>query len=101
MSPLLTTRGAVWLPGVAVLGASVGLGTLLAVSLGVHNPAWYVGFSLMALLAMGAVERLWGWARHKAPAPSKTKSRLRIIRGGKSDYDLATDESTNKQRYLM
>ena len=100
MSPLLTTRRALWLPGVAVLGASIGIGTLLGLSLKATSLAWYAGLSLVALLAIGGLERLW--ARRQAPAPSRsTRSRLRIIRGGKTDYDLASDDSTNKQRYLM
>jgi hypothetical protein len=35
------------------------------------------------------------------PAPPRNRGKLKVIRGGKSEYDLAEDESTNNQRYLM
>ena len=35
------------------------------------------------------------------PAPPKSRGKLKVIRGGKSEYDLAEDDSTNNQRYLM
>jgi hypothetical protein len=48
---------------------------------------------------MGWLERLW--MARAVPAPPKNRSKLKDIRGGKADYDLAEDETTNNQRYLM
>lgn len=95
-----TLRRALWLPGVAVLAAAVGIGSVLGVSVGARAWPWYLGLILAALLAIGWVERLWAARRQKGAAP-RARTRLKVIRGGKLDYDLEKDQTTDNQRWLM
>ena len=50
---------------------------------------------------------LMGWAeRFHSARPARTrrprpKTNLRLIPGGKEDYDLETDSSTDDQKYMM
>jgi hypothetical protein len=99
MSPLLTTRRALWLPGVAVLASAAAVAAMLGFTVGA-SWAWFVGFFVVAVLAMGQAERLWS-ARREAKKEPRAKGKLRVIRGGKTDYDLEDDERTDNQRYLM
>jgi hypothetical protein len=99
MGRLLTTRRSEWIPGVAVLAAAAGIGSLLGVSIGIRSWSLYAGLVALSLLGIGALERLL--ARRRAPAPPRARARLRMIRGGKSAYDLESDERTKSQRYLM
>jgi hypothetical protein len=49
---------------------------------------------------MGWIERRW--TTHPRPAPPpRARGRLKVIRGGKSGYDLEKDDSTDTQRWLM
>jgi hypothetical protein len=96
--PLLTTRRALWLPGVAVLGAAVGIAALLGISVGTRSWAVYVFLVTAVLLGIGAIERVL--ERRRQPGPAKARGRLKVIRGGK-DYDLADDDRTETQRFLM
>jgi hypothetical protein len=32
---------------------------------------------------------------------ARSRAKLKVIQGGKHDYDLADDDSTDSQRYLM
>jgi hypothetical protein len=59
-----------------------------------------VGFGAAALLLIGWIERRWT-GRPRPPAPPRARGRLKVIRGGKSDYDLEKDDSTDTQRWLM
>ena len=66
----------------------------------------YVGLIAGALLLMGWLERYW--LRRAANASlrreSKSRSKLRIIPGGKKgngEYDLENDDTTDSQRWLM
>ena len=98
--PLLTTRRALWLPGVAVLGASAALAGVFGWSLGVHGWSAYLFLMLVALLGIGAIERVL--ERRRTPPPARTaRSRTKVPRAGKAEYDLATDDRTDSQRYLM
>ena len=100
MSPLLTTRRSLWVPGLAVLGAAVGVGAMLGITVGATSWPWFAGFFVLAVLAMGQAERLW-LARQEAKKEPRARGKLRVIRGGKTDYDLEKDERTDNQRYLM
>ncbi len=98
MLRLLTTRRSQWLPGVGLLGVGIGLGAIL-------------GFSRIWALAVGvlvgALVTTWilGIVRRHRQAASEARpgERLKLIRGGneKRDYDLARDDSTDGQRWLM
>lgn len=96
MGRLLTTRPSAWLPGVALLGVAVGVASLLGVSLGLRSWALYVGLAALALLALGWLER---WRAQRAAAPPRPRTRMRVIPGGK--YELAEDERSDEQKYLM
>jgi hypothetical protein len=100
MSPLLTTRRSLWLPGVAVIGAALAVGSMLGFTVGTRHWAWFLGFFITALLAMGWIERFWQ-ARREAKKEPRARGKLRVIRGGKPDYDLENDDRTDNQRYLM
>jgi hypothetical protein len=97
--PLLTTRRALWLPGIAVLAACAGIAALLGISLQTRSWPLYLGFLLGALLCIGWLERFI--ESRRVPAPPRARGKLKVIRGGKSDYDLEKDDRTDQQRYLM
>jgi hypothetical protein len=88
-----------WLPGAAVLGAAVGIGALLGTSLGADS--WLLDVALIVVLVAGLAA--WGrWrASPAAPAGGKGRGRLRALGRKPAAYDLASDESTKNQRYLM
>jgi hypothetical protein len=88
-----------WLPGALVLAAAAGLALAVGLALGARSWPLYLGLGLGGVLAAGWGEELW--ARHRKPAPKKSRARLKVIQGGKHDYDLADDDSTDSQRYLM
>jgi protein-S-isoprenylcysteine O-methyltransferase Ste14 len=98
MSPVPSRRS--WLPGGALLVAAVVVAVLCGVALRVRSWPWYVGFTAAAILALGWAERLW--TRRTAPAPPRSRGKLKVIQGGKATpYDLEKDHSTDSQRYLM
>ena len=97
MSPAPVVRS--WVPGAVLLGAAGVAAGLAGLALGIRSWAPYLGLAALVVLAMGWLERVW--MARAVPAPPKNRSRLKVIRGGKSDYDLAEDETTNNQRYLM
>jgi hypothetical protein len=99
MRTRVTLRRVPWLPGALVLAAALAAGALLGAVLGARSWSLYLGLSIAALLAMGWAERLW--ARYRAPVPRRVRTKLKVIQGGKHDYDLADDDSTDSQRYLM
>jgi uncharacterized membrane protein YfcA len=101
MSPLLTTRRALWWPGLAVLGAAVGIGALLGVWLGAR--AWPLEIVLIAAVLF-CLQRGRRLRARRAPGPdprARTREKLKVIPGGKGGYDLAKDDSTDSQRWLM
>ena len=88
-----------WLPGAAVLAAAAGCALAIGLVLGARAWPLYLGLVLGCVFAVG-----WGeefWARHRTPAPKRSRAKLKIIQGGKHDYDLADDDSTDSQRYLI
>jgi hypothetical protein len=88
-----------WLPGLVVLVSAAAIALLAGVAL--EFEAWpsFLGVGLLALLVIGALERLF--ERRAESLPTRAKSRLRLIRGGKNAIDLATDESHKDQKWLM
>ena len=97
MSPAPAVRS--WVPGAVLLGAAAVAAGLAGLALGIRSWVLYLGLAALVVLAMGWLERVW--MARAAPAPPKTRGKLKVIRGGKSEYDLAEDDSTNNQRYLM
>ncbi len=97
MSPV--PAGKSWVPGAALLLAAAVAAGLAGLALGLRSWAPYLGLTALMVLAMGWLER--AWMARATPAPPKNRSKLKVIRGGKSEYDLAGDDSTNNQRYLM
>ena len=100
MSRFLTTRLSLWLPGVAALAAAIGIAALLGLAAGVRAWPWYLGLVLAALLAIGWHERFRA-RRQAAPPRPRSRGKLKIVRGGKAGYDLAQDDSTDHQKYMM
>ena len=88
-----------WVPGAVLLVAAAIAAGLAGLALGIRTLPPYLGLAAAVLLAMGWIERLWT-ARHP-PAPPKGRGKLKVLRGGKPEYDLESDETTNNQRYLM
>lgn len=100
MTRLPAVRWNVWFPGAVLLVAAAGLGVLVGIALGVRSWPVYLGLVLAALLAIGWIEHLWA-RRPAPPRPPASRGKLKVIRGGKADYDLEKDSSTDSQRYLM
>ena len=97
MSPAPAVRS--WVPGAVLLAAAAAAVGLAGLALGIRSWAPYLGLAALVVLAMGWLERIW--MERTAPAPPRNRGKLKVIRGGKSEYDLAEDQSTNNQRYLM
>jgi hypothetical protein len=93
------TKRVSWVPGALVLAAAAALALAVGVVLGARSFIPYLGLGLAGLLAAGWAEDLW--SKRRAPAPKKSRAKLKVIQGGKNDYDLADDDSTDSQRYLM
>ena len=87
------------MPGATLLLAAAVAAGLAGLALGLRTWAPYLGLAAIVVLAMGWLERIW--MARQAPAPPKSRGRLKVIRGGKPEYDLEADETTNNQRYLM
>jgi hypothetical protein len=101
MSRFFTTRRSEWLPGLAVLVFALVIGGTVGGALGSQSWPVYVGLFALALLAIGAVERYVSGHKAKAATP-RARGRLRVLPGSNAaPYDLAKDERTNGQRYLM
>ena len=97
MSP--DSAGRSWVPGAVLLAAAAMAAGLAGLALGIRSWAPYLGLTAFVVLAMGWLERVW--MARSTPAPPRNRGKLKVIRGGKSEYDLAEDDSTNNQRYLM
>ena len=94
-----TLQRPTWLPGAAVLAIAAGCALAVGFALGARAWPLYVGLAIGCVFAFGLAEELW--ARHRTPAPKRSRAKLKVIQGGKHDYDLADDDSTDSQRYLM
>jgi len=88
-----------WLPGALVLAAAAGSALVVGLVLGARSWPPYLGLALGGLLLAGWLEQFW--TRDPTPPPKRSRARLKVIQGGKHDYDLADDDSTDSQRYLM
>ncbi|HVR69625.1 MAG TPA: hypothetical protein VMT87_02165 [Vicinamibacteria bacterium] len=88
-----------WVPGALVLAAAAALALAGGMVLGARHWPLYLGLGLGGLLAVGWAEAIW--TKHRKPAPKRGRAKLKVIRGGKHDYDLEGDDSTDGQRYLM
>ena len=102
MNPLGRLRRVPWLSGALLLLLSVGLAAPAAWALGLRRWPFYVGLLAALLLLQGALERLW--QRRAATRPPKTRRRFKVVPGRKGNgksYDLAADDSTDKQRWPM
>jgi hypothetical protein len=104
MGRLFTTRRAEWLPGLALLGAAVGIGALLGLS--VDTRSWFLlgGVLVGGIAAAGVAEILARRRRREMlTKPLRTREGFRVIDGGKAapGYDLEQDRSTDSQRWLM
>ncbi len=100
MSRFFTTRRSQWAPGLGILGAAVGIGSLIGVSVGVRSWPGYLGLIVAVLFLMGWAER-FRVARPARPRRPKPASNLRLIPGGKGEIDLEKDRSTDDQKYMM
>ena len=102
MTALDKLRRAPWLSGALVLVLAVGIVAPLGLRLGGRYWALYVGLGAALLLLFGWIERIW--KTRGAPKPPRARGKLRILRGGRGngkDIDLAKDETTDGQRWLM
>jgi hypothetical protein len=88
-----------WLPGALILAGAALSALVVGLVLGFRSWPLFLGLFLGGLLLVGSAEQLW--TRHRTPAPRRTRAKLKVIQGGKHDYDLADDDSTDSQRYLM
>jgi hypothetical protein len=101
MSLLLPFRRARWLSGALVLVLVAGMIAPLGLRLGGRYWAYYVGLVVFLLFASAWTERARRAARSR---PSRGRDRLRVFSRGRTDpreIDLARDETTEGQRWLM
>jgi hypothetical protein len=101
MSPLLTTRRALWWPGLGVLAAAVGIAAVLGLWLGPRSWPFEIGViaAVLVLLRLGRQARL---RRPGPPAPPRPREKKKTVPpAGQSEYDLSRDDSTDGQRWLM
>jgi hypothetical protein len=102
MGRFLTTRRSQWAPGVAVLGAAIGIAAAIGLSLGIRSWASSVGLLLtIGLLAGWAGKRIGDREREEEPPRLESPLRLNFMRDRKPPLDLESDASTNDQKYLM
>jgi membrane protein implicated in regulation of membrane protease activity len=101
MSPLLKARRALWWPGLLVLGAAAGIAAVLGLWLGPRSWPFEAGVVAAVLLFL----RLGRRARSRRPgppAPPRHREKGKTIPAhGQAEYDLARDDSTDGQRWLM
>jgi hypothetical protein len=89
-----------WTWPLVAAGVSL-VATLVAYLLGLGSWSLYGGLALTSLLAAAGLERVWRRRRAHVSLP-RARGRLKVIQGGKAaPYDLAKDDSTDSQRYLM
>jgi hypothetical protein len=102
MSALDKLRRAPWLSGALLLVLAGGMVAPLALWLGARHWAVYLGLGAALLLLFGWMERIGKGLG--APRPPRARGKLRILPGGRGngkDIDLAKDETTDGQRWLM
>lgn len=101
MGRFLTTRSSQWLPGAALLGVAAGTAAALGLSLGLRHWAVYLGLFLALLLLYGRGEAALVRLRERRPPPPRPRARLKLIQGGRNEFDLESEETTGGQKYLM
>jgi len=104
MSALDRLRRSPWIAGFLLLALAAGFVVPLGVRWGLSYWPFYAGLAAALLLLFGWIEKLWKTPR--PPRPPRNRSKLRVLPGGRGnghdkDFDLAKDESTDKQRWLM
>jgi hypothetical protein len=104
MTALGTLRRRPWIAGLLLLTLAAGLVAPLALRWGSRYWPFYVGIAAVWLLVFGWIEKLWKTPR--PPRPPRNRSKLRVLPGGRGnghdkEFDLAKDDSTDKQRWLM
>ena len=97
MGRLLTTRRSQWIPGVALVAAAAGVGALLGGALGPRTWAFLLG-AVLGVLLVQAVLQLRARLRRRKPRQGRARSRSHAH---EHEYDLASDRSTDDQRWLM
>ena len=87
-----------WAHGAVLIGVAAVLAGVVGWALGSREWPTYLGLTLGFILLAGWVERV----REQLPAPPpRRRSHLRVIKGGRPDVDLADDNSTDDQKYVM
>jgi O-antigen/teichoic acid export membrane protein len=90
-----------WVPGVAILVVSVSLAVLLGSAIQLRSWASYVGLIVALVLLFGWLERRRDARPRPSPRPSRTRSRLKVIEGGRdAKFDLSKDDPTDP-KYVM
>src|SRR5262245_60773489 len=100
MGRLFTTRRSQWSPGLAAAGASIGIAAALGFSLGVRHWAAYLGL-FVALLLLSALAGRRAVPQLDDTLPPKTRDKRPRLPQAAPTYDLAKDQSTDNQKYLM
>jgi hypothetical protein len=99
MNPLGAVRR--FVPGIALVLALALLATALGLGLGRDSSMLVVGAGLLVGGLAAAGRALW-IRRHAPPAAKNKKHAKAGARGpAAAPYDLANDQSTDNQRYLM
>jgi hypothetical protein len=98
MRRLLTTRRREWLPGLALAGATLAIGVLIGATGGRDWPL-ALGLILGTLAGVAGAARYIEARRGRGSTP--VARRFRLIPRRKAPYDLAKDDSTDDQRWLM
>jgi hypothetical protein len=97
MGRFLTTRRSEWLPGIAWLGVTVGVVTVLGLSPDTRWWTFYVAPAAFALLALRWLLRRR--SPNTTPAPQRPRARLKMV--PRPAYNLAEDDTTDSQKYIM
>jgi hypothetical protein len=102
MSLLQRIRRAPWLSGAIVLLLIAAILSPLGSRLGSRYWAYGAGLAAFLLLARAGIDRMLKAA--SSPRPPRARGKLRGLpgrRGRGHDFDLANDDTTDGQRWLM
>lgn len=95
MGRFLTTRRSEWLPGLAF---GLAVAALLTYRFGPRPWILYMGLIGLAATALGRLERRRRQERTEV-SPPRPRARPKVVQGGK--YNLAEDDRTDSQKYVM